>query len=94
MALGDRLVRAARAELRRVEERRAGLARVAEGLAPERVLARGFSVTRAAGGELLRHPRQVAAGARIVTRLAGGTLASRVETDAGLETATEAPKPR
>jgi len=97
VALGERMVRAARAELRRVEERRAGLARVAEGLAPERVLARGFSVTRAMGGELLRHPGQVAPGARIVTRLAGGTLASRVEADGdpGISTeATEATKPR
>ncbi len=77
--LGERLVRAARGELRRLEERCTGLQRVAAQLAPDRVLARGFSITRTAGGELLRRPAQTAAGERIVTVLAGGTLTSRVE---------------
>ena len=72
-------MRAARGELRRLEERCAGLQRVAVQLAPERVLARGFSITRTAGGELLRRPAQTAIGERIVTVLAGGTLTSRVE---------------
>ena len=80
--LGERLTRAARAQLRRLDERCAGLARVAAQLSPERVLARGFSLTRTAGGELLRRPYQVSAGERIVTRLAGGTLSSRVEAEA------------
>jgi exodeoxyribonuclease VII large subunit len=79
-ALGERIARAARGRLRQLDERCAGLARVAAQLAPERVLARGFSVTHTDGGALLRRPAQVAAGARIVTRLAGGTLSSRVET--------------
>jgi exodeoxyribonuclease VII large subunit len=81
--LAERLVRAARAELRRVEERCAGLARVAAQLAPERVLARGFSITRGASGALLRQPGQASAGERIVTRLTGGVLASRVEGQEG-----------
>jgi exodeoxyribonuclease VII large subunit len=77
--LGARLVRAARAELRRLGERCTGLQRVAAQLAPERVLARGFSITRTAAGELLRRPAQTTPGARIITVLAGGTLTSRVE---------------
>lgn len=86
--LGERIARAARAELRRLEERCTGMARVATQLAPERVLARGFSITRTAEGELLRRPGQVAPGDRLLTRLAGGTLASRVEAASGQEGAS------
>ncbi|HEV8240060.1 MAG TPA: exodeoxyribonuclease VII large subunit [Thermoanaerobaculia bacterium] len=78
-ALGERLTRAARSRLRQLDERCAGLARVAAQLAPERVLQRGFSLTRNEAGELLRRPQQVRADDLIVTRLAGGTLSSRVE---------------
>jgi exodeoxyribonuclease VII large subunit len=79
LALAERLVRAARAELRGVGERCAGLERVAAQLAPERVLARGFSITRGAAGALLRRADQVVAGERLLTRLAEGTVASRAE---------------
>lgn len=78
-ALGERITRAARGQLRQLDERCAGLARVAAQLSPDRVLARGFSLTRTEAGELLRRPQAVAAGERIVTQLAGGTLNSRVE---------------
>ncbi|HEV8630950.1 MAG TPA: exodeoxyribonuclease VII large subunit, partial [Thermoanaerobaculia bacterium] len=78
-ALGERLVRAGRAELRGVAERCAGLERVTAQLAPERVLARGFSITRTAAGPLLRRVSEALAGERLLTSLADGTVASRVE---------------
>jgi len=77
--LAERLAGSARA---RVREARAGLegrARLCAELAPERTLARGFSITRDRAGRLLRHPAQAAAGDRITTRVAGGELSSRVE---------------
>ncbi|MBA2625832.1 MAG: exodeoxyribonuclease VII large subunit, partial [Acidimicrobiia bacterium] len=43
---------------------------------PGRALARGFSVTRAAGGRLVRDPASVVPGDTLVTTLAGGTLES------------------
>jgi exodeoxyribonuclease VII large subunit len=80
LELGGRIARAARAELRRLDEKCSGLARVAHELSPERVLARGFSITRTEAGQLVRGVGQAPAGERIVTRLASGTLRSRVET--------------
>lgn len=57
-------------------------ARLLEGLRPERVLARGYSVTRTAEGTLVRAAAAVAAGQVLRTSLAAGWIASRVE-DAG-----------
>jgi exodeoxyribonuclease VII large subunit len=56
-----------------------GLARLVAGFSPERTLARGFSITRGEGGHALRSADQVAPGQRIVTRLAHGSVASRIE---------------
>ena len=66
----------------RLEERTThldGLERLARELAPDRTLARGYSITRDAAGRTLTDPAQAAAGDRIQTRLAGGELTSRVE---------------
>jgi exodeoxyribonuclease VII large subunit len=78
-ALGGRLAGAARASARQTAVRIDGLARLAAQLAPERALARGFTITRDEGGRVLRRPEQVAAGDRITTSTAGGALTSRVE---------------
>ncbi|HEX5759667.1 MAG TPA: exodeoxyribonuclease VII large subunit, partial [Thermoanaerobaculia bacterium] len=55
-----------------------GHARLCAQLGPERTLARGFSITRTAAGVLLRDAGRAAAGEELVTRLAAGTLRSRV----------------
>ncbi|HUO85991.1 MAG TPA: exodeoxyribonuclease VII large subunit [Thermoanaerobaculia bacterium] len=73
-ALGQLPVRAAVARVGALE-------RLVYQLGPERVLARGFSITRDAQGRVLTDPTRVRAGERIATRLAGGELVSRVEED-------------
>ncbi len=78
-ALGRALGPAARGRLRTAELILGGLERLSRGLAPERILARGFSITRSAEGRAIRRPEEVAAGERITSETAGGTLASRVE---------------
>lgn len=78
-AAGRRLVGLARGRLAAARATLDGIARLAVQLAPERTLERGYSITRTAAGALVRSPDQVAAGDRLATRLAGGTLTSRVE---------------
>lgn len=56
-----------------------GWERLCRQLAPERTLERGFSVTRDARGRVLHGPEQVESGDRIISQLARGELASRVE---------------
>ncbi len=56
-----------------------GIARLCRESAPERLLARGFSITRTTAGTIVRHPDQVGSGETILTRLAGGVVSSRVE---------------
>ncbi|MGD2114514.1 MAG: exodeoxyribonuclease VII large subunit [Acidobacteriota bacterium] len=77
--LADRLVAAARGRLREARATVGGLERLTAELAPQRALERGFSITRNAAGRALRRPDDTAAGERITTRLAGGTVVSRVE---------------
>jgi exodeoxyribonuclease VII large subunit len=81
--LQDLSDRSSRALTRTLDDRRHRLARLAaslEALSPLGVLARGYSVTFLADGKtLLRSPGDVQSGDRIVTRLAGGSLGSRVE---------------
>lgn len=60
-------------------QRLQGLARLAAGLSPERTLRRGFSITRDAGGRVLRDAAAVAPGAELLTELAAGKIRSRVE---------------
>ncbi len=66
----------------RLREARAvvdGIGRLASELAPERLLERGYSVTRDAAGRILKQPEEVRPGDAITTQLAGGVLRSRVE---------------
>jgi exodeoxyribonuclease VII large subunit len=74
-----RLAGAARARLAAAAARLQGHERLVAGLAPARTLARGFSITRRADGALVRAPADAPAGSRLITQLAEGALASRVE---------------
>ncbi len=85
-----RLVAAARSRLREVEVGLSGLERLTHDLAPQRTLERGFSITRGPSGRALRRAREVALGEEITTRLAGGTLASRVTRTERIESAEAA----
>ena len=80
---GQRLVSRA-PQLLAAEERHLGSieARV-RSLDPVNVLARGWSITRAADGRVLRSPADVAAGEILTTQLATGSLRSRAEPDEG-----------
>jgi exodeoxyribonuclease VII large subunit len=77
--VGERIAGSARGRLREARATIQGMERLCTQLSPERTLERGFSLTRDSGGILLRDPSQVAAGELVTTRLAGGTLTSRVE---------------
>lgn len=77
--LGERIAGTAKGRLRETRAMIQGMERLCAQLSPERTLERGFSLTRGPGGILLRDPAQVAAGDLVTTRLAGGTLTSRVE---------------
>lgn len=77
--LAVRLEVTARGRLALAAARLGGMARLVTGLAPERTLRRGFSVTRGPSGRALRAPSEVAPGERLTTQLAGGEIASRVE---------------
>jgi exodeoxyribonuclease VII large subunit len=70
---------AARGHLRAARATLQGMERLAAQLDPQRTLERGFSITRDAGGRLLRHPAEVTDGALLISRLAGGLLHSRVQ---------------
>ncbi|MFL6199458.1 MAG: exodeoxyribonuclease VII large subunit [Thermoanaerobaculia bacterium] len=77
--LGERIAGSARGRLRETRATVQGMERLCAQLSPERTLERGFSLTRGPGDVLLRDPSQVATGDLVTTRLAGGTLTSRVE---------------
>ena len=77
--LGERLAGVASGRLREVEATLGGIARVCSELAPERVLERGYSITRDRTDKIVRDPRRLEPGEQIVTTLARGTLKSRVE---------------
>lgn len=74
-----RLVGAARGRLDAERARLDGRARLVAGLAPERTLARGFSITRTAGGQVVRDAASAPPGSRLVTAVSRGTIVSRVE---------------
>lgn len=74
-----RIVDVASGRLRQADTRLQGLSRLCHELAPERILERGFSLTHTAAGDILRDPDQVTPGDALTTRVAGGTLKSRVE---------------
>lgn len=77
--VGRAVATAAGARLRSWSDRCRGLERLCEDLAPERILGRGFSITRTAGGSVVRTSDDVAAGDRIVSELATGRIDSVVE---------------
>jgi exodeoxyribonuclease VII large subunit len=79
--LADAPRRIAHAAARRVDGAQALLARLQASLAgldPGAVLARGYSITRNAAGEVLRDASRVAVGERLVSTLARGSLESEV----------------
>lgn len=70
------------------ERRVATLAARVEAVDPVRTMARGWSITRTAGGEVVRRPGDVDAGDLLITSVAGGSIRSRVldpATDARLD---------
>ena len=76
--LAGRTARAARTALARHEERLAGITGRLRALDPERVLARGWSITRLDDGRLLRSVAEASPGDRLATQVADGTVASTV----------------
>ena len=77
--LAERIASRSELRLRELQERLTGWQRLCVQLAPERILERGFSITRDGGGKVLTDPAQVAAGQQVISQLAGGRLSSRVE---------------
>ncbi len=77
--LAQRLVDLARSRLRLAGAVLEGKERLFRELSPERLLERGFSITRGTDGKVLQDPGSTRPGDRITTQLAGGTLESRVE---------------
>jgi exodeoxyribonuclease VII large subunit len=75
----DRLSRAVKFRIERGRERQRAVASQLAVLNPLNVLARGFSLTTAPAGTLLRSTDAVRPGDRIHTRLARGRIVSRVE---------------
>lgn len=82
-AMAARIGPMALSHLDRGAERLAGIRRLCAAHDPARVLATGYSITRDAAGALVRAPGQVGVGELLLTTVAGGTLASRVEADGG-----------
>jgi exodeoxyribonuclease VII large subunit len=77
--LDGRLKRSGRVALDRARDRVAALAGQLQTLSPLNVLARGYSLTHAADGRLLKDAAAVAIGDTVTTRLASGELVSRIE---------------
>ena len=77
--LADRIASRSEMRLRELEERLSGWQRLCVQLAPERIVERGFSITRDSAGKVLTDPAQVTAGDQVISQLAGGRLSSRVE---------------
>ncbi|MCG8460038.1 MAG: exodeoxyribonuclease VII large subunit [Holophagales bacterium] len=77
--IAGRIAEKATAALARHQAVVEGLERLCQGLAPQRVLERGFSITRTADGTAVTAPDQVRSGDLLTTRTAGGSLRSRVE---------------
>jgi exodeoxyribonuclease VII large subunit len=75
----DRLSSRVPPRLAAEERHLAGLEARVRALDPVNVLARGWTITRAADGSVVRAPDRVAAGDVITTQFASGTVSSRVE---------------
>ena len=78
-SVARRIATGASARLDRQTTRLDGLERLCHGLAPERILERGFSLTFDQHGKLVTDPDRIRSGDVLVTRLARGSLTSRVE---------------
>jgi exodeoxyribonuclease VII large subunit len=77
--LVERITAKSQLRLRELAVKLTGWERLCVQLAPERTLERGFSITRDSQGRAMTAPDEVAPGERIISQLAGGRLASRVE---------------
>ena len=77
--LALRATNALRNHHRHSHERTVGLAGKLESLSPLAVLARGYSVTQTEQGQILTNSKHLEIGQAIHTRLAQGTIVSRVE---------------
>ena len=75
----DRLRRTAGSDLQRRLERLAASSNHLEALSPQRTLDRGYTVTRLAGGSVVRSAQDVREPDRLVTRFADGEVTSVVE---------------
>jgi exodeoxyribonuclease VII large subunit len=75
----QRLGQVVRANCRRITERLDAMSRQFASIGPERVLARGYSYTTTAGGDLIRSTQNVRGGQHIVTRVADGSFGSTVD---------------
>jgi exodeoxyribonuclease VII large subunit len=73
------VVRIARHTLSNADERLSHRRTVLDAYDPRRQLARGWSLTKASDGRILRSVRQVPVGGRILTVLSDGTLESQVD---------------
>jgi exodeoxyribonuclease VII large subunit len=81
-AARTRLARAVESGLRQRRETLAATRRALESVSPQRTLERGYAiVTRRRDGAVLRDPAAASPGERVRARLAGGSLALRVEDD-------------
>jgi exodeoxyribonuclease VII large subunit len=78
--LQERLEQDMTAALERKSQRVEGLSHFLEAVSPNRVLQRGYSITtRKKDGAIVRSPKDVKAGERIVTHVADGEIESRVD---------------
>jgi exodeoxyribonuclease VII large subunit len=78
--LQERLERGTTAAFERKSQHLEGLSHFLEAVSPDRVLQRGYSITtRKKDGAIVRSPKDVKAGDRIVTRVAEGEIESRVD---------------
>lgn len=75
----QRLGQVVRANCRRITERLDAMSRQFASIGPERVLARGYSYTTTAQGDLIRSARSVSGGQHIVTRMVDGSFGSTVD---------------
>src|SRR5262245_13283531 len=75
----ERLHRAANQRVIQVTQKLAALAARLETLSPLNVLTRGYSLTHAADGKLVRAAADVKPGDELVSRVAAGEIVSRVE---------------
>ena len=73
-----RFTQLAKHKLDRYEQRLERAQRLLKTLGPESAFERGFSITLTGDGKLVTDPGQVKPGDQLVTRVAGGTIASEV----------------